>query len=110
MTKIKKIDPLSAAKVEGLMGVVLGLIIGLVAIIFGAGWRSMMMGSYGYGYDYGMVGGFGLAAIIILPIMYGIMGFVAGGIGAWFYNLIAGWIGGIGIEFEEMTKKEEKKD
>jgi hypothetical protein len=96
MTKIKKIDPMSAAKIEGLMGVIFGLIGGVCAIILGAGFRGMM-GGYGYG---SMMGGFGLAAIIIMPITYGLMGFIAGGVGAWIYNLIAGWIGGIEIELD----------
>jgi len=43
----------------------------------------------------------GAAAIIILPIMYGIFGFIGGAIGAWIYNLVAGWIGGIEIELEK---------
>jgi len=100
MTKIKKIDPMSAAKIEGVMGVVFGLIAGLCMVILGAGVRGMM-GGYGYGYGYGsMMSGLGFAAIIIMPIMYGILGFIAGGIVAWVYNLISGWIGGIEIELE----------
>lgn len=99
MTKIKKIDPMSAAKVEGLMGVIFGLIAGILVVIMGAGVRSMM-GGYGYGPGYGMMGGFGIAAIIVMPIMYGILGFIAGGVGAWVYNLISGWIGGIEIDLE----------
>lgn len=100
MTKLKKIDPMSAAKIEGVMGVVLGLIIGLIAVIAGAGIRSMM-GGYGYGYGYGAVStGLGIGAIVVMPIIYGIMGFICGGVGAWLYNLIAGWIGGIEIDLE----------
>lgn len=38
--------------------------------------------------------------IIILPLMYGIVGFVAGAIQAIIYNLAAGFIGGIRIETE----------
>ena len=82
------------------MGVVFGLIAGLCMVILGAGVRGMM-GGYGYGYGYGsMMSGLGFAAIIIMPIMYGILGFIAGGIVAWVYNLISGWIGGIEIELE----------
>jgi len=38
------------------------------------------------------------AAIILVPIFYGISGFLAGIIGAFIYNLISGWIGPIEIE------------
>ncbi len=41
---------------------------------------------------------FGIGSIILVPIFYGIMGFVIGVLVAWFYNLIAGWIGGIEVE------------
>jgi hypothetical protein len=100
MTKLKKIDPLSAAKIEGLIGVVFGLIAGIFMFIAGAGIRGMM-GAYGGGYGYGsMMAGFGIGAIIVMPIMYGICGFIAGAIVAWVYNLAAGWIGGIEIELE----------
>ena len=37
---------------------------------------------------------------IAAPIMYGLMGFVMGAIGALIYNLIAGWVGGIEMELE----------
>jgi hypothetical protein len=100
MMKLKKIDPMSAAKIEGLIGVVFGLIAGLFMVIAGAGIRSMM-GGYGDGYNYGsMMAGFGIGAIIIMPIMYGIGGFIAGAVVAWIYNLAAGWIGGIEIDLE----------
>lgn len=38
--------------------------------------------------------------VIFLPIMYGVIGFVAGAIGAAVYNLVAGFVGGIEIEVE----------
>jgi len=38
--------------------------------------------------------------LIILPIFYGVVGFIAGAIGAALYNLIAGMVGGIEIEVE----------
>ena len=40
----------------------------------------------------------GLGAIIIFPIIYGILGFIVGAFGALIYNLVAKWIGGIEVE------------
>ena len=46
----------------------------------------------------------GMAALLIIaalsPFIYGAIGFVAGVIGALFYNWIAPWIGGVGMELE----------
>jgi len=94
---IKRISPISCAKVSGLLYAVIGLLVGacvsLVMMAFGsfmpqeevpaAGAISMM---------------FGAGAIVILPIFYGIMGFIGGAIVAFVYNLIAGWTGGIEID------------
>ena len=37
---------------------------------------------------------------IFMPVIYGVMGFVFGVIGAAIYNLVARWIGGIEVEVE----------
>lgn len=37
-----------------------------------------------------------------LPVLYGMMGFVFGIIGAAIYNLIARWMGGIEVEVEDL--------
>jgi hypothetical protein len=97
MTKLKKIGVLSAAKIEGLIGAIIGLILGVIIAFFGAIVSSFLGDSReGMGL---MLGG-GLGAIIIMPIMYGIFGFIGGAIGAWVYNLVSGWIGGLEIELE----------
>ena len=37
---------------------------------------------------------------ILMPVIYGVMGFIIGVIGAAVYNLVARWIGGIELEVE----------
>jgi hypothetical protein len=37
---------------------------------------------------------------LFMPVIYGVMGFIFGVIGAAIYNLVAGWIGGIEVEVE----------
>jgi len=41
-----------------------------------------------------------VAFAILLPLTYAVMGFVFGLIGAWVYNLVARWIGGLEFEIE----------
>ncbi|HTL67268.1 MAG TPA: hypothetical protein VL200_06380 [Lacunisphaera sp.] len=44
--------------------------------------------------------GFGAIFIVFLPVLYGVMGFIGGVIGAFIYNLVAKWIGGVEVEVE----------
>ena len=95
---LKRIEPVSCAKVYGLLCVFIGLIVGLfVAIAFWV--TSKVMGP-----SMGPVGGasffFGGSAVISFPIFYGIFGFIMGYLSAVVYNWIAGMIGGIELEFE----------
>ena len=92
MPVIKHIGVLSVAKVEALIGVVLGLIIGVFFAVAG----SSLFSAFGLP-SIGM--GFGFLSIIILPIFYGIMMFISGAVGAFLYNVIAGRIGGIDLKW-----------
>lgn len=47
--------------------------------------------------------GMGVGFMIFLPVLYALMGFVFGVIGAWVYNLLAGWLGGFEITLELKT-------
>jgi hypothetical protein len=40
--------------------------------------------------------------MIAIPIIYGIIGFIGGAIGALLYNLFAGMVGGVEIEVESI--------
>ena len=67
-----------------------------IGILFGT-----MGGAIGLALGSNTLGaGLGLAAIIIIPLLYGIFGFIAGAIAALIYNLAAKWIGGLEIETE----------
>jgi hypothetical protein len=71
-----------------------GLIIALCFMLFGAALSGLG------GKAAGFAGVMGIAALIFLPIMYGVIGFIAGAIGGAMYNLVAGVVGGIEIEVE----------
>jgi hypothetical protein len=91
---IKRIGVLKLAIFEGAMMAAFGLLAALVFMAFGA----MLSGVSHGGGMIGAVGG--IAALIILPILYGVLGFIAGAISAALYNLIAGIVGGIEIDVE----------
>jgi hypothetical protein len=88
---IKRIDPMSYAKVQGVLCALLGLIFGIGIALIG-----MMGGSSGGG----MLRGLGLLAIVVVPILYGLFGFLATVIAALLYNMAAGWVGGIKLDVE----------
>jgi len=98
MATIKRIGPGSAFKVGLVVYAFLGLVIGVFVALF-----SMLAGSLvpsGNGIvapaAFGM--GFGLASIIIFPILYGIIGAVVASIVALLYNLAAGVVGGVEVD------------
>src|SRR5215831_7369852 len=100
MATLKRIGPGSAFKVGLVTYAILGLVIGACFAFI-----SMIAGSLG-----GLAGseagagaralgmGMGLGAIIIMPIAYGILGAIGAAIGAFIYNLAAGWIGGLEVD------------
>jgi len=92
--KLKKIGVLSCAKVYGIIGLIMGLILGILLALFG----GMMSAASESGI---MFVGMGFLGIIALPIFYGVVGFLAGAVTAWLYNLGAKWVGGIELEFEK---------
>ena len=88
MQKVKRIGVLSLAKIFGLLYAIFGLIFGaLIAVLSLFGLNADETGLF-----------FGVASIIILPILYGVVGFIGGLITAFFYNLVAGKIGGLEVE------------
>lgn len=97
LMKVKKIGVLSVAKIYGAIGAVIGLIIGFFIALF-----SILLGAFA-GKMTGMsiaFAGLGVFAIIAVPIFYGLILFIAGAVGAWIYNIFAGWVGPVEIELE----------
>ena len=89
---INRIAPFSLAKISGTLYAALGLIFGaLFSLIAMAG-----MAAGGSDSPFGAI--FGVGAIILFPILYGCIGFVASLIGAWLYNVLAGMVGGVELD------------
>ena len=99
---IKRIGALSLGKLMGAMYTGIGLLIGCLVALFSllGGGAMMASGQEGAGLGMGMMAGMGLLAIVVLPICYGLLGFVAGLISACFFNLAAKYAGGLEIDVE----------
>ena len=95
MQELRKIDVVSLAVVMGLVSAVIGLIIG---VFFALGMGSIFgaMGILGAGE--GLF--FGVAAIVLIPIMTFIYGFVMSAIFALIYNFVASKYKGVLIELK----------
>ena len=102
--QVKRVGVFSYAKITAVtmaaFGVIIGVIYGLIFMVVGG---AMMAGG---GRDAGMAGGstlvIGLVMMIAIPVMYGIIGFIGGIIGALVYNVAAGVVGGLELELENM--------
>lgn len=97
MVVVNKIEVFSLGKIVGLIYALFGLIIGAFMTLFSI-MGSLVAQSFGASGAVGML--FGLGSIILLPIFYGVMGFIIGALAAFFYNLIAGWIGGLEVKVD----------
>ena len=95
---IKRIAPLSVAKIAGTLYAIMGLIFGCIVslIVLSGGFASAAETS-----PFANLGAMvGVGAIIILPIFYGGIGFVGMLIAAWLYNVISGLVGGIELDVQ----------
>ena len=91
---IKRINVLKLAIFQGALMAAFGLLAGLFLLVFGSMFARMGADAGAAG----MIGGIG--AVIFLPILYGVFGFIGGAIGAFVSNLGAGVVGGIELEVE----------
>ncbi|MGO9124746.1 MAG: hypothetical protein ACLP6G_07630 [Terriglobales bacterium] len=91
---IKSIGVLSVAKMMGLIYGCLGLI--FIPFFLLVGLVGTLAGKQQSPFS-GMVG---LVFAFLAPILYGVMGFIMGAIGAALYNLFAKWIGGIELQVQ----------
>ena len=96
---LKNVEVFSAGKVMACLYALLGLIVGgfvsllSLAGVAAGGPRGAATSLF-----------FGAAAIVILPVMYGVMGFVGGIIMAALYNLVASLVGGIELELKSSLR------
>ncbi len=93
---LKSIGVFSMAKMLGALYATIGFLIGLLfALLSVVGAGIADSGSEGL-----LALVFGVGAVIILPVFYGVLGFVGGAVLSALYNLIAGMAGGIELNLE----------
>ena len=95
---VKKVNVVSLAKILSLLYAAMGLFAGMVFALFAL--FGMAIGSAAGGGSMEPLFGvlFGGGAVIVLPIFYGVMGFLAGLIGGAVFNLAAHLVGGLELE------------
>ena len=92
--RIKRIAPVQLGKMLAVLyGVISLLFVPVILIVSHFATRLPQQQRAGI-----MALGTGFA--FLFPILYAAMGFIFGVIGAWVYNLVAKWTGGIEVEVE----------
>lgn len=91
MIRVKKFGVFQTANVVAIIYVLVSLIVIMPFAMIG----SMLSEEF-----FPEFADFGLAALLMIPIMYGFIGFIFTAIGCVVYNLIANFTGGIEIEME----------
>lgn len=90
MKEITHIDPVSAGRISAVIGAVLGFIAGLAMALLGTAVAVVIHA------------GAWLVQILGATLIFALGGFLGGMIYAGIYNLVAGKVGGIRIELDEV--------
>jgi hypothetical protein len=91
---IRRVGPLSCAKIAGVLYLIMGFVIGgMVSLLTLAGLFGGGEAQSGF-----MPALFGAAAVVLLPICYGFFGFVVTLVMTSLFNLVVGFTGGVEID------------
>ena len=91
---VKSVGVLSIAKIMGLIYACLGLIFAPFFLLIGLIGATL-------GQEKNPFAGIaGIVMAIMMPLFYGVLGFIAGAIGGLLYNLFAKLVGGVTLELE----------
>lgn len=93
---IKRVGPISCAKIAGVLYAVFGLFTGAVfsLVALTGGFDANASDREGFA---AMIGA---GAVVLFPVLYGGMGFVGTLVGAWLYNVLAAAVGGIELDVQ----------
>jgi hypothetical protein len=96
---VRSVGVLSVGKIAGIFYAAIGLIAGSFFTLFSL--LGATLGALAGGDEQAFFAVFfGVGAIIIMPLLYGLMGFVGGIITAALYNLLAAIVGGVELNIE----------
>jgi hypothetical protein len=93
---LKSVDVMSVARITGLVYGGLGLIFVPIFLLF------LSFGTLVGRGDSTFAGIFFYAMAVLMPISYGVMGFIVGAIAALLYNIAARWVGGIELDLDSV--------
>lgn len=93
---ITKVSAISVAKVAAVLYAGVGLLIGACLSLLGMVGLTAALSEVEGGAFLGIL--FGVGAIIIMPIVYGMLGFIGSFVFASLFNVAAGMTGGIEVE------------
>ena len=96
ISRLRRIDPVQCGLVSAVIYAVLALIIAVPTMFFIMAASSVSKGAMPMFFT-------GPLMIVVMPVMYGAMGFIGGIIFAALYNLVAGWTGGVEITLENVA-------
>lgn len=97
--RLRRVGVLSVGMFTAAAGVLGGLFVGLFVLMFSAVGVGVAGGQGAP--NPGALVGMGAGAIIVVPLMYGILGFIGGVVNGFVYNILAGMTGGIELEFND---------
>ncbi len=100
MMRIKRIRIGSAAKVVGFLFVLIGLIFGEITALLATRLPINLPQLSDEIIGIPLHSALGLASLLVIPLVYGLLGVLLGALLAIMYNLTAGWFGGVEIEYE----------
>ena len=91
---VKSVGVMSFAKIMGLLYGCMGLLVAPIFLLIG------LAGSLAGGEKNPFAGAVGVVMAILMPVFYGVMGFIMGAIGGLLYNLFAKLVGGFELELD----------
>jgi hypothetical protein len=95
---LKRLEPFQFGKIMGVLYGLMSLFFVPFLLMFGL--IASVVPKVPGGPNTAFPAGIAIVMAILMPVMYGLMGFVTGLIGALLYNVVAKWMGGIQVEVE----------
>lgn len=97
---VRRFGVLSVGRIVGTLYACIGLVVGGILALFS--FFGAAVGAASSGSNEPLIGAlFGVGAVVFLPILYGLLGFVVAVIGSSLYNVLAGVVGGVEVELTE---------